>query len=102
MKRNYYQKMFNVCTLLFILSLLSAIGFILTNIGMNALQSITYLSFFYQLVSMVYTISLFVTLISTFSFLVLIYYETNSRAKEDSLKNLWQSIWQTFSMRGAK
>ena len=66
---------------------------------MNSLQSVTYLAFLYQLVSVLYTINLFVAIISIFLILALTYYEVLLRLKEDSLKNLWKSTYQTFSIR---
>lgn len=99
MKRNYYQKTFNVCTLLFILTFLCSVCSILFSISMNSLQSITYLAFLYQLVSMLCIINLFVAIVSIFLFLALTYYEVFLRLKEDNLTNLWKSIYQTFTMR---
>ena len=66
---------------------------------MNSLQRIAYLAFFYQFVSMVYIISLFVAVIAFFSLLVLVYYEAFLRLKEDNLTNLWKSVYQTLTIR---
>lgn len=66
---------------------------------MNSLQSINYLAFLYQFICMLYMANLLIAVISLFLFLALIYYEVFSRLKEDSLTNLWKSIYQTFTMR---
>lgn len=99
MKRTYYQKTFNTCILFFSLGFLCFVASILFNFSMNSLQSVTYLAFLYQLVSVLYTINLFVAIISIFLILALTYYEVLLRLKEDSLKNLWKSTYQTFSIR---
>ena len=99
MKRNYYQQIFNICTLFLILIFLCSVGSILFSISMNTLQSITYLAFLYQFVSILYITNLLIAFISLFLFLALIYCEVFLRLKEDSLTNLWKSVYQTFSMR---
>ncbi|HFD5495171.1 hypothetical protein [Streptococcus pyogenes] len=66
---------------------------------MNTLQSITYLAFLYQFVSMLYITNLLIAFVSLFLFSTLIYYEVFLRLKEDNLTNLRKSIYQTFSMR---
>lgn len=99
MKKNYYQKIFNICTLLFVVGFLCFICSILLGISINFLQSVTYLAFFYQFLSMIYNISLYVALISTASFLALVYYEIHLRLKEDNLTNLCKSVWQTLTIR---
>lgn len=48
---------------------------------------------------MIYNISLYVALISTASFLALVYYEIHLRLKEDNLTNLCKSVWQTLTIR---
>ena len=99
MKKNYYQKIFNICTLLFVVGFLCFICSILLGISINFLQSVPYLAFFYQFLSMIYNISLYVALISTASFLALVYYEIHLRLKEDNLTNLCKSVWQTLTIR---
>lgn len=99
MKKNYYQKIFNICTLLFVVGFLCFICSILLGISINFLQSVTYLALFYQFLSMIYNISLYVALISTASFLALVYYEIHLRLKEDNLTNLCKSVWQTLTIR---
>ena len=99
MKRNYYQKMFNICTLFSILIFLCSASSILFSNSMNSLQSINYLAFLYQFVWMLYMTNLLIAVVSLFLFLALIYYEVFLRLKEDSLTNLWKSIYQTFTMR---
>lgn len=99
MKKNYYQKIFNICTLLFVVGFLCFICSILLGISISFLQSVTYLAFFYQFLSMIYNISLYVALISTASFLALVYHEIHLRLKEDNLTNLCKSIWQTLTIR---
>ncbi|HEQ0840690.1 TPA: hypothetical protein VD339_000793 [Streptococcus pyogenes] len=99
MKKTYYQKIFNPCITLFSTVLLCIICSFLLNISMNTIQRIAYLAFFYQFVSMVSILSLFVAIVSIFLFIALTYYEAFLRLKEDRLTNLWKSIYQTFSMR---
>ncbi|HEP1725818.1 TPA: hypothetical protein VK264_001225 [Streptococcus pyogenes] len=99
MKRNYYQQIFNICTLFLILIFLCSVVSILFSISMNTLQSITYLAFLYQFVSMLYITNLLIAFVSLFLFSTLIYYEVFLRLKEDNLTNLRKSIYQTFSMR---
>ncbi|VGQ66586.1 membrane protein [Streptococcus pyogenes] len=99
MKRNYYQQIFNICTLFLILIFLCSVVSILSSISMNTLQSITYLAFLYQFVSMLYITNLLIAFVSLFLFSTLIYYEVFLRLKEDNLTNLRKSIYQTFSMR---
>lgn len=99
MKRNYYQQIFNICTLFLILIFLCSVVSILFSISMNTLQSITYLAFLYQFVSMLYITNLLIAFVSLFLFSPLIYYEVFLRLKEDNLTNLRKSIYQTFSMR---
>ncbi|HER1571191.1 TPA: hypothetical protein VJK18_000868 [Streptococcus pyogenes] len=99
MKRNYYQQIFNICTLFLILIFLCSVVSILFSINMNTLQSITYLAFLYQFVSMLYITNLLIAFVSLFLFSTLIYYEVFLRLKEDNLTNLRKSIYQTFSMR---
>lgn len=99
MKKTYYQKIFNPCITLFFIVFLCIICSFLLNISMNSLQRITYLAFFYQFVSMVYIISLFVAIVGFFFLLALVYYEVFLRLKEDKLTNLWKSVYQTFSIR---
>ncbi|HEP1464504.1 TPA: hypothetical protein VM086_000399 [Streptococcus pyogenes] len=99
MKRNYYQQIFNICTLLLILIFLCSVSSIIFSISMDTLQSITYLVFLYQFVSILYITNLLIAFVSLFLFLALIYCEVFLRLKEDSLTNLWKSVYQTFSMR---
>lgn len=99
MKRNYFQVTFNVWKLFLILSLFFSVCSILINISMNYLQSIPYLVFLYQFVSRVYIASLFISVVSLLIFLVLIFYEVSLRLKEDSLTNLWKSVYHTIAMR---
>ncbi|MGT2757025.1 hypothetical protein [Streptococcus ovuberis] len=99
MKKSYYQKIFNPCIVLFFTGFLSIICSFLLNIGMNSLQRIAYLAFLYQFVSTLYTTNLLIAIISLFLFLALVYYEVFLRLKEDSLSNLWKSVYQTFTMR---
>lgn len=99
MKKTYYQRIFNSCIVLFFTEFLCIICSFLLNISMNSLQSITYLAFLYQFVSMLYIINLFVAIVSIFLFLALTYYEVFLRLKEDSLTNLWKSVYQTFTIR---
>lgn len=99
MKRNYFQLTFNIWKLFLILSLFFSVCSILINISMNYLQSITYLVFLYQFVSRVYIASLFISVVSVLIFLVLIFYEVSLRLKEDSLTNLWKSVYHTIAMR---
>ena len=81
MKKTYYQKIFNPCITLFFIVFLCIICSFLLNISMNSLQRITYLAFFYQFVSMVYIISLFVAIVGLFFLLALVYYEIFLRLK---------------------
>lgn len=99
MKRNYYQQIFNICTLFLTLIVLCSVSSIVFSIIMNTLHSISYLAFFYQFVSALYMSNLLVAVFSLFLFLTLIYYEVFSRLKEDRLTNLWKSVYQTFTMR---
>ncbi|MGT2968523.1 MULTISPECIES: hypothetical protein [Streptococcus] len=66
---------------------------------MNSLKDITYLTFLYQFVIMIHTISLYVSIIATSFFTVLAYYEFYLRLKQDNLANLWKSIRQTVAIR---
>lgn len=43
--------------------------------------------------------SLLVAVFSLFLFLALVYYEVFLRLKEDRLTNLWESVYQTFTIR---
>ena len=88
-----------MCNLFLILSFIFFVCSILIGISMNFLHSITYLVFLYQFVSKLYTINLFISIISFLIFLVLICYEVFLRLKEDSLTNFWKSVYQTFTMR---
>lgn len=99
MKNKYYQKIFNPCIVLFLTEFLCIICSFLLNISMNSLQRITYLAFFYQFISMVYIVSLFVAIVTFLSLLALVYYEAFLRLKEDNLINLWKSVYQTLTMR---
>lgn len=99
MKKTYYQKIFNPCTLLFVIGFLGTVCSILLNISMNSLQGITYLTFLYQFVVIIHTISLYVSIVATLLVLSLGYYEVYLRLKHDNLLNLWQSIRQTFAIR---
>lgn len=99
MKKTYYQKIFNPCIVLFFTGFLCIICSFLLNISINFLQRITYLAFFYQFVSMVYIISLFVAIVTFLSLLALVYYEVFLRLKEDNLINFWKSVYQTLTMR---
>ena len=99
MKRNYYQQIFNICTLFLTLIVLCSVSSIVFSIIMNTLHSISYLAFFYQFVSALYMSNLLVAVFSLSLFLTLIYYEVFSRLKEDRLTNLWKSVYQTFTMR---
>lgn len=99
MRKTYYQKIFNLCILLFIIGFLGIICSFLLSISMNGLQGIPYLIFFYQFLSMIHTISLYVSIVATLLGLSLGYYEIYLRLKQDNLLNLWQSIRQTFAIR---
>lgn len=66
---------------------------------MNSLKDITYLTFLYQFVIMIYTISLYVSIVATSLCLALAYYEIYLRLKQDNLVNLWKSIKQTVAVR---
>ena len=99
MRKTYYQKIFNLCTLLFIIGFLGTVCSILLSISMNSLKGITYLNFLYQFVIMIHTISLYVSIVATLLGLSLGYYEVYLRLKQDNLLNLWQSIRQTFAIR---
>lgn len=99
MKKTYYQKIFNSCTLLLVIGLLGTICSILLSISMNSLKDITYLTFLYQFVIMIHTISLYVSIIATSLFTALAYYEFYLRLKQDNLANLWKSIRQTVAIR---
>ena len=99
MKKTYYHKILNPCIALFFTGFICIICSFLLNISMNSLQRIAYLAFFYQFVSMVYIISLFVAIIAFFSLLVLVYHEAFLRLKEDNLTNLWKSVYQTLTIR---
>lgn len=66
---------------------------------MNSLKDITYLTFLYQFVIMIHTISLYVSIIATSLFTALAYYEFYLRLKQDNLANLWKSIRQTVAIR---
>ncbi len=99
MRKTYYQKIFNLCTLLFIIGFLGTVCSILLSVSMNSLKGITYLNFLYQFVIMIHTISLYVSIVATLLGLSLGYYEVYLRLKQDNLLNLWQSIRQTFAIR---
>lgn len=99
MKRNYYQQIFNICTLFLTLIVLCSVSSIVFSIIMNTLHSISYLAFFYQFVSALYMSNLLVAVFSLFLFLALVYYEVFLRLKEDRLTNLWNSVYQTFKIR---
>lgn len=99
MRKTYYQKIFNLCTLLFIIGFLSTVCSILLSVSMNSLKGITYLNFLYLFVIMIHTISLYVSIVATLLGLSLGYYEVYLRLKQDNLLNLWQSIRQTFAIR---
>ncbi|BDD40004.1 hypothetical protein [Streptococcus ruminantium] len=99
MKRNYYQQTFNICTFFFILGILCAVGSMLFSISVSSLQNTVYLSFLYQFVGILYTISLFIAIVSIFFLSALVYYEFFLRLKDDNLTNLWKSVHQTFTMR---
>lgn len=99
MKKTYYHKTLNPCIALFFTGFLCIICSFLLNISINFLQRITYLAFFYQFVSTVYLISLFVSIITFLSLLALVYYEVFLRLKEDNLINFWKSVYQTLTMR---
>lgn len=99
MKKTYYQKIFNICTLLFFIGFLGTVCSILLSVSMSSLQGITYLTFLYQFVIMIYTISLYVSIVATSLCLALAYYEIYLRLKQDNLVNLWKSIKQTVAVR---
>lgn len=99
MKKTYYQKIFNACTLLFFIGFLGTVCSILLSVSMSSLQGITYLTFLYQFLIMIYTICLYVTIVATSLCLVLAYYEFYLRLKQDNLANLWKSIRQTVAIR---
>lgn len=99
MKKTYYQKIFNTCTLLFVIGFLGTVCSILLSVSMNSLKDITYLTFLYQFVIMIYTISLYVSIVATSLCLALAYYEIYLRLKQDNLVNLWKSIKQTVAVR---
>ncbi|MBF7076256.1 hypothetical protein [Streptococcus sp. HF-100] len=99
MKKTYYQKIFNTCTLLFVIGFLGTVCSILLSVSINSLKDITYLTFLYQFVIMIYTISLYVSIVATSLCLALAYYEIYLRLKQDNLVNLWKSIKQTVAVR---
>lgn len=99
MKKSYYQKIFNPCIFLFTAGFLGIISLLILSISLDTLRSITHLSFLYQLIKAFYTISLVTTILAVLLFLVLSYFEVFFRLKQDSLTNLWKSIYQTLTVR---
>lgn len=66
---------------------------------MDFLQKFTSLSVVTSFISMIFWLSLTMSIISSIVFILLVSYEIKKRQKEDNLSNLWESIKQTLAIR---
>ena len=99
MKQTYFQRFFNFCVSVFFTVVISTLCTVLLGFMVSYLQNITYLALISRFISMIFFVSLSLSLISLIIFILFISYEIKKRQEEDNLSNLWKSIKQTLAIR---